>query len=161
MIAITRLLVGGAALALLSGAAPAAAQYYPGYGGGQSLWRLCYGYGPNRQIVVNQCTGAVQARLGGYGGYGYGGGRVLGVSQISPRNDGGITVRGVASSGRGYGYGRQAPDLTWRCRTDIRGAILRGDDQPSPAALWLHCPTTAMIILSTATVATRAALASL
>ena len=123
MIAITKLVVGGAALALLAAAAPAAAQYYPGYGEGNPYGGYGYGYGPNRQMVVNQCTGAVQARLGGYGGYGYGGGRVLGISQISPRNDGGITVRGVASSGRGYGYGGQAPDLTWRCRTDIRGAI--------------------------------------
>jgi len=138
MTAITKLLAGGAAMAALASAAPAAAQYYPGYGYGnpygsnvvgQVLNNVLgggYGYGANSQAVVNQCANAVQARLGGYGAYGYGGGgRVLGISQVSPRNDGGIAVRGVASSGRygGYGYGAQTPDLTFRCRTDFRGFI--------------------------------------
>lgn len=122
MRAITRILAGSAAIAAFAAAAPAAAQYYPGYGYGAGP----YGYAPNREAVVNQCAGAVQARLGGYG-YRYGGGRVLGISSVSPRDDGGITVRGVASSGRyggyGYGYGAQAPDLTWRCRTGFRGEI--------------------------------------
>ena len=137
MTAITKILAGGAAIMALASAAPAAAQYYPGYGygnpyGGNGIGQVLnnvlgggYGYGANSQVVVNQCASAVQARLGGYGGYGYGGGRVLGISQVSPRNDGGIAVRGVASSGRyaGYGYGAQTPDLTFRCRTDYRGFI--------------------------------------
>jgi hypothetical protein len=137
MMAITKILAGGVAFAALASAAPAAAQYYPGYGygnpyGGNVVGQVLnnvlgggYGYGANSQAVVNQCAGAVQARLGGYGGYGYGGGRVLGISQVSPRNDGGIAVRGVATSGRyaGYGYGGQTPDLTFRCRTDYRGFI--------------------------------------
>ena len=137
MTAITKILAGGAAIAALASAAPAAAQYYPGYGygnpyGGNVVGQVLnnvlgggYGYGVNSQVVVNQCVSAFQARLGGYGGYGYGGGRVLGISQVSPRNDGGIAVRGVASSGRygGYGYGAQTPDLTFRCRTDFRGFI--------------------------------------
>lgn len=135
MMAITKFLAGGAAIAALASAAPAAAQYYPGYGYGNPYGGAVggYGYGINSQAVVNQCANAVQARLNGsgygYGGYGYGGGygagRVLGISQVSPRNDGGITVRGVAASGRyaGYGYAPQSPDLTWRCRTDFRGFI--------------------------------------
>lgn len=132
MTAIIRLLAGGAAIAALASAAPAAAQYYPGYGNGYGTpygygngYSSPYGYGANSQVVVNQCAAAVQARLGGYAGYGYGGGRVLGISEVSPRNDGGITVRGVASSGRyaGYGYNAQTPDLTFRCRTDFRGFI--------------------------------------
>ena len=90
----------------------------------------------NQQALITQCAAAVQQRLsgGGYSGYGfnnaygggYGGGRVLGVSRIEPRAGGGLTVRGVASSGRyaGYGYGAQAPvDLTWKCKIDYRGLI--------------------------------------
>jgi hypothetical protein len=74
----------------------------------------------------------VQRRLsGGYGNYGYGnaygGGRVLGISRVEPRSNGGLTVRGVATSGRyagAYGYNGQAPvDLTWRCKTDYRGFV--------------------------------------
>jgi hypothetical protein len=104
-----------------------------GYGGGYG------GYGYGSQAAVSQCTAAVQARLsGGYGGGygyspygyagGYGGGRVLGVSRIEQRSGGGLTVRGVASSGMnagyGYGYGGQSPvDLTWKCKVDYRGFV--------------------------------------
>ena len=128
MMAITKFLAGGAAIVALASAAPAAAQFFPGYGS-PSPYGGGYGYGINSQAVVNQCVNAVQARLSGNGygyGYGYGyGGRVLGISSVSPRNDGGIAVRGVAASGRygGYGDGAQSPDLTFRCRTDFRGFI--------------------------------------
>jgi hypothetical protein len=149
MTAVTKVLAGGVAAAALFGAAPAAAQYYPGYGYpgyGNPVGQVInqgfgggygsYGYGVNSQAVVGQCTNAVQARLsggygGGYGGYatpyGYGGGaRVLGISRVEPRSGGGLTVHGVASTGRygGYGYGNQSQvDLVWRCRTDYRGFI--------------------------------------
>lgn len=157
MKAITKVLAGGAAMAALAGAAPAAAQYYPGYGygypnGGTVLGQVLQsvvgggygygGYGANSQAVVNQCANAVQARLsgGGYGGYGaygyngyaspdgYGGGRVLGISRVQQRSSGGLTVRGVATSGRTGGYtsgftGQQPVDLVWACRTDYRGFI--------------------------------------
>ena len=141
MKAVTKILAGGVAAAALGYAAPAAAQYYPGYGYGygygnggigqvinQVLGRgygYNDGYGYNSQAVVNQCAAAVQQRLnGGYGynGYGYnngyGGGRVLGISRVEPRQGGGMTVRGVATSG---GYGQA--NLTWRCKTDYRGFI--------------------------------------
>ena len=160
MKAFVKVLAGGVAAAALFSAAPAAAQYYPGYPGygnpvGQVLNQVLgggyggYGYGANNQYVVNQCVNAVQARLtgGGYGGYGYngygyngyagpygyngygnGGARVLGISRVEPRSSGGLTVRGVATSGRyaGYGYGNggQAPvDLTFKCKADYRGFI--------------------------------------
>jgi hypothetical protein len=152
MKAITKVLAGGVAIAALASAAPAAAQYYPGYGygyGGNPVGAIINqvlgggygygGYGANSQAVVNQCASAVQARLSGgaygYGsnGYGYGynssaygGGRVLGISRVESRSSGGLTVRGVATSGRygAYGYGAQAPvDLTWKCKTDYRGFI--------------------------------------
>ena len=148
MMAITKFLAGGVAIAAVASAAPAAAQYYPGYGYGyngnvvgQVLNQVIgggygyngYGYnGANSQVAVNQCAAAVQQRLGGgYGGYGYnggyGGGRVLGISRVEPRSNGGLTVRGVATSGRyagAYGYNGQAPvDLTWKCKVDYRGFV--------------------------------------
>ena len=162
MTALTKILAGGVAAVALASAAPASAQYYPGYGNGygsggvigqviNSVIGGCYnnGYGYNRyggnsQYAVNQCVGAVQQRLsagygynngynpyGGYGNYGggYGGGRVLGISEVEPRSNGGITVRGVANSGRtaayGYGYNGQVPvDLTFKCKTDATGYIV-------------------------------------
>ena len=136
MKALSLILAGGLGAAALATAAPAAAQYYPGYGGGiggmiNQAFGGGYGYGVSQQAVVNQCAAAVQQRLnGGYGGYGYtgygyGGGRVLGISRVEPRSDGGIVVRGVATSGRNvaYGYSGQRPDLTWRCKADYRGFI--------------------------------------
>lgn len=118
---------------------------YNGYGN--------YGYGQNSQAVVSQCAAAVQQRIardygyggygggynpyggygqyGGYGAYGQAGGnaRVLGISRIEPRSGGGLTVRGVATSGfnagyGGYGYaGQGQPDITWKCKADYRGRI--------------------------------------
>jgi hypothetical protein len=188
MTAITKFLAGGVAIAALAGAAPAAAQYYggygsspygygyPGYGGGNVVGQVInqvlgggygyngygngYGYNgygngygaANSQAAVSQCVGAVQARLngGGYGnsgGYGYngyaspyggaygggayGGGRVLGISRIEPRSNGGLTVRGVASSGRyagAYGTnGQSQVDTTFKCKTDYRGFVTEVD----------------------------------
>ena len=145
MRAITKFLAGGVAIAALAGAAPAAAQYYPGYGygGGDVIGQVLnqvlgngYGnYGANSQVAVNQCAAAVQSRLsGGYGGYGYNGyantgARVLGISRVEPRSNGELMVRGVANSGRyAYGYNGQGQvDLTWKCRVDYRGFV-RGID---------------------------------
>src|SRR3954462_3505596 len=102
MKAVKIILAGGAAIAALASAAPASAQYYPGYGygyGGNPVSQVInqvfgggYGGGDNQQAAVNQCAAAVQQRLsGGYGSYGYaggynngyayGGGRVLGISR--------------------------------------------------------------------------------
>jgi len=145
MMAITKVLAGGVAIAALASAAPAAAQYYPGYGygygspygGGNVVGQVLNqvlgggygynGYGANSQVAVNQCAAAVQSRLGGnYGGYGYnryGGGRVLGISRVEGRSNGGLTVRGVATSGRYGGYGQGQVDTTWKCKTDYRGFV--------------------------------------
>jgi len=161
MRALTKILAGGAFVTALVSAAPAAAQYYPnpyGYGsGGNVIGQVLnqvlgggvgygnyggYGYGAgNQQAAVSQCAAAVQQRLGGgyaggYGGYGYngynGGGRVLGISRVEPRSGGGVTVRGVASSGAyasyGYGYnggynGQGQADLTFKCKADYRGFV--------------------------------------
>ena len=58
------------------------------------------------------------------------------ISQVLPRPDGGMTVRGVATSGRyGYGYaGAGQPDLTWRCVTDLRGYIREVTLRPAAPA---------------------------
>jgi hypothetical protein len=152
MRAVTKFLAGGLAIAAFAGAAPAVAQYYPGYGypgygygspySGNVMGQVLngvlgngYGYnGANSQVAVNQCAAAVQQRLnGGYGynGYGYNGyantgARVLGISRVEPRSNGELLVRGVANSGHyaGYGYtGQGQVDLTWKCRVDYRGFI--------------------------------------
>ena len=127
MKAVTKILAGGVGLAALAGAAPAAAQYYPGYGypntGGvvgqvvnQVLGGGQYGYGMNHQAAVQRCAAAVEQRItqnynrSGYGGYGgYGGGygaygynpmsaRVLGVTRIEQRSSGRLRIRGIATA---------------------------------------------------------------
>lgn len=137
---LANILVGSAAVAAFASAAPAQAQYYLGAGNGYDNPNGgavgAYGYGANSQLAVNQCSGAVQARLSGgyaYNGYANRGARVLGVSRVEPRANG-VLVRGVATSGR-YGtvaYGAQAPvDLTWQCRVDFRGFVSDVSVQPA------------------------------
>jgi hypothetical protein len=46
---------------------------------------------------------------------------VLSVTRVTPTN-GGVRVRGLASSGR-YGYGYNAADLSFRCDVDYRGYV--------------------------------------
>ena len=141
-----KMLAGAAGFAALGIAAPAAAQYYPGYG-----QRAPYGYNyghnyNNTQVLTSRCTAAVQQRLsyrtarsGGILGALFGAntatqGRVLNVSRVTPsRNT--VRVRGYATSGRqmaynpygagyygAYGYSYQ-PDLTYKCDIDYRGRI--------------------------------------
>ena len=145
---------GGRGLFSGFGGAPAYENYGGGYGGynnyNQSGYNGGYGqpygygygngygnYGANSQVGVNQCAAAVQSRLnGGYGGYGNngygnaGGARVLGISRVEQRSNGGLLVRGVANSGRyaGYGYngynnGQARVDLTWKFKVDYRGFV--------------------------------------
>jgi hypothetical protein len=144
MKAITKILAGGIAIATLASAAPAAAQYYPGYGyGGNVVGQVVNqvlggGYGYNgygyanggSRIAVNQCSAAVQQRIGGYGyGYGYnnggyGGGRVLGINSVEIRSSGGYKVRGVATRGAYGGYGGYGQgNIGFTCRTDYRGML--------------------------------------
>ena len=150
----TKLMTAGAALAA---AAPATAQYYNGYGYsrpyGQSYgYAQNYGYAQpyavNTGVAEQQCSAAVQNRL--YNRSSIGGilgavlgtsstGRVVAVTQVSPRSDGMVRVRGLASSGRyamngygpygvgaygaaGYGYANQA-DLAFRCDVGLNGAV--------------------------------------
>lgn len=138
-----------------------------GYNNGYAQNNPFARYGSAGQYAINQCMGAVQQRLNaGYGGNGYsqgygyngyqqqqyGGARVLGVSDIERRSNGGLSVRGVANSGRnaaygynggyggGYGgsyggYNSQGQvDLTFKCKTDASGYIVDIDiDQATSA----------------------------
>ena len=139
-----KILAGGAGLAAIAAAAPAAAQYY-----GNPYAARPYGYGYGfanpTALAQQQCTTAVQQRL--YNRTSIGGilgavlgtnttGRVVSVTQVVPRSNT-IRVRGLASSGRmaynGYGpYGVGAygalgyayqPDLSFSCTVDYRGYV--------------------------------------
>lgn len=152
-----KLLVATAALAA---AAPAAAQYYGNgyYGNGYSQYSNgygqygnrynAYGYGANTNVAASQCTAAVQNRL--YNRSSIGGilgaflgtntrGQVLSITQVNPRSNGMVRVRGLATSGRyasngygpygvgaygasGYGYASSA-DLSFRCDVGPNGAV--------------------------------------
>ena len=141
----TKLFAGGAGLAAIAAAAPAAAQYYP-YNYNQNGYGR-YGYN-NAAVAQQRCTAAVQSRLynrssiGGILGAILGAnttGRVVAVTQVNPKRNGNVTVRGLASSGRyaynsygpygvgaygslGYNY-NQAADLSFKCNVDYRGYI--------------------------------------
>jgi hypothetical protein len=115
-----------------------------------------YGYQQvSQRGLVQQCAVATEQRLSGqyrgqgYGayngngyqqGYGYqnqGGARVLGITSVERRGNGGLSVRGVATSGaygqqaygqpgyrnqQGYGANGQA-DLSFNCKVNARGQI--------------------------------------
>ena len=156
----TKLLAGAAGLAAFAATAPANAQYYgnPGYsygapyGNAYGAYGNAYGYGMNTNAAAQQCTAAVQQRLynrtsiGGILGAVLGAnttGQVLSITQVAPRNDGMIRVRGLASSGRhaynnygpygvgaygALGYGaNNAADLSFRCDVAPNGQIYNVD----------------------------------
>ena len=141
----------GTGAAAIAAAGPAAAQYYSYPYGNYSYSQYGaqpYAYGMNSIAAASQCTAAVQSRLynrtsiGGILGIFLGAnttGRVVAVSQVSPRNNGSVRVRGLASSGRyasngygpygvgaygalGYGY-NNAADLSFRCDVAPNGAV--------------------------------------
>ena len=146
MFGVKKILVAGAGVAALAGAAtPAAAQYYYSQPRYASPYGNAYGYGYNNastQAAAQRCSAAVQQRLStrtgvaGILGAVFGartvGGRVLQVTQVNP-NRSSIRVRGLASSGTNmgaYGYGAYGaygmayqPDLSFKCDVDYRGYI--------------------------------------
>jgi hypothetical protein len=154
----TKLLVGAAGLAAFADTTPVTAQYYSNpynYGNQYNQYNRGYGYvAPmvNTNAAAQQCSAAVQNRLynrnsiGGILGAVLGAsttGRVVGVTQVKPRNNGMVRVRGLASSGRmaynGYGpygvgaygalgYGaNNAADLNFRCDVDFNGYVRNVD----------------------------------
>jgi hypothetical protein len=116
-----------------------------------------YGYQQvSQRGLVQQCAIATEQRLSGqYRGQGYGayngngyqqgygqpgygyqnqsGARVLGITSVERRSNGGLSVRGVATSGaygqQAYGYGQQGygvngqADLSFNCKVNARGQI--------------------------------------
>jgi opacity protein-like surface antigen len=127
-----------------------------------------YGYGQvDERAVVGMCAAAAEQRINsnyrGQPGYGYNNGyasngyqqgyangyngqnaRVLGITNVERRNSGSLKVTGVASSGRGYGYGNQSSnnqgynngyngqraypanqsaDLRFTCKVNSRGQV--------------------------------------
>ena len=140
----TKMFAGGAGLAAIAAAAPAAAQYYP-YNYSQYGYSQ-YGYN-NTAMASERCTAAVQSRLYNRSSIGeilgaiLGSnttGRVVAVTQVNPRRSG-VTVRGLASSGR-YAYNSYGPygvgaygalgyntansaDLSFKCNVDYRGYV--------------------------------------
>jgi len=127
-----------------------------------------YGYGQvNERAAVSMCAAAAEQRIGagyrGQPGYGYNNGyanngyqqgyangqngqgaRVLGITNVERRRNGGLKVSGVASSGRGFGYdnqgynnqgynygnngqrayaANQSADLRFTCRVSTRGQV--------------------------------------
>lgn len=132
-----------------------------GYGG--------YGYDPQRErYLVEQCARATEMRIqrnygaAGYNQYGYGGGygayggynqgynqgysqaRIVNITRIERRSNGGVKIFGLATSGRGYasngyggygGYGGQygggygynanaGADLSFDCTIGYNGRIV-------------------------------------
>ena len=133
----------GGSFAALAAATPATAQYYGGQYYGSQYGN--YGYNSNVTAVAAQrCQAAVQNRLsyrtntGGIIGALLGtstSGRVLGVTQVTPRRTT-VRVRGLASTGRmaynQYGMGyygalgsnyAMQPDLSFSCDVDYRGYV--------------------------------------
>ena len=102
MKALTKFLVGGAGLAVLAAAAPAAAQYYPGYpGGGYGYPGGGSGY-PGGGNVVNDILGSI------LGGRGYANNERYAVEQCVRAVEHRINTRGFDNEGgryRQYGYG--------------------------------------------------------
>ena len=150
----TKMMAGGIGLAAIAAAAPAAAQYYPYGYTNPYAYSNPYGtygvYGASSATATQQCTAAVQSRLYNRTSLGAilgsliglptnSSGRVVGVTQITPRSSGGVTIRGLASSGRmaynsygpygvgaygslAYGYAQPA-DLSFKCSVDAAGYV--------------------------------------
>jgi hypothetical protein len=148
---ITKILTGAAGIAALAAAAPASAQYYPGYSYPAYSYPNYsypnYSYRVNPNVAASQCSAAVQGRLydrnslgailGSLIGVSTGSGRVVAITSTSPTRSG-TRVRGLATSGRyaynnygpygvgaygALGYGYNAADLQFRCDVDRRGYV--------------------------------------
>ena len=157
MIISSKLLAGAAGLAAIGTAAPAVAQYYANPYSYSNQYANPYSHGRaygavNTNVAAQQCSAAVQQRLynrqsiGGILGAVLGAnttGRVLSITQVNPRSNGTVRIRGLASSGRmaynGYGpygvgaYGAlgyntaNSADLSFRCDVDMRGYVRNVD----------------------------------
>ena len=134
------IIVLGTGVAAIAASTPASAQYYSGDGYSRP-------YAMNTSAASRLCTAEVQDRLYNHTSGGIIGaligqrsnGQVLSVTQVNPRGDGSVRVRGLAASGRyatndygrygegaygalGYSYSRAA-DLSFRCDVAPNGAV--------------------------------------
>jgi len=144
-----KIVAGSVGVAALASAAPAAAQYYGYSPYNNAPYGNAYGYHSNMaNMATQQCTSAVQQRLsyrtgttgilGAILGAGPSYGRVLNVTDVSPRRNG-LRVSGLATSGRAYasspyGYGAYGatgynyqPDLRFSCTVDMNGYVRNVD----------------------------------
>lgn len=104
----TKLLLATAAMAAMTLATPASAQWYP----------RGYGYTINPNAAVDRCANSVERRLGYRRGA-----RVLDITQVRPRGSH-LRVRGIASEGTRYHYGRAyRSNVRFTCDIDSRGYI--------------------------------------
>ena len=147
------LLAGGAGLAALAAASPAAAQWgysnpyayanpygYSGYGYNS------YGYNAaSTNMAAQRCSAAVQQRLQTrqgiptiiaslLGAPTVNNARIVSITQVTPRSNS-VRVRGLASSGRYAGYSPYGvgaygglgyayqPDISFSCSVDYRGYV--------------------------------------
>jgi hypothetical protein len=140
------MLAGGAAVAALGLAAPAAAQWGNPYAH-QNQWGHAWGHHHQQaymsQVAAQQCSAAVQHRLNSrvgletilarVVGVPTAQARVLNVTQVRPLRTT-VRVQGLASSGRTahnpWGAGAWGavgmayqPDLSFRCDVDYRGHV--------------------------------------
>jgi hypothetical protein len=160
MTAFKTVLAGGVAAAALISAAPAAAQYYPGYGYGNNGGVIGQvinqvlggggGYGVNSQAAIDRCAAAVTQRInrdygyrsgaynpyggyGGYNGYAAGNARVVGITSVERRSSNGLRVRGVATANAYAGYGGYGGGYSGY------GGYGGGYAQQAPAELTFKC----------------------
>lgn len=91
-------------------ASPVSAQWHPS--------AYSYGYGISREAAVNRCANSVERRLGYRRDA-----RVLDITQVRPYRSH-LRVRGVASAGTEYRYGRPyRANLWFTCDIDRRGHV--------------------------------------
>ena len=105
-----RILTATAAIAAMALGSPASAQWQPrSYG---------YGHRLSTDAAIGRCANSVERRLGYRRGA-----RVLDITQVRPRGSH-LRVRGVASEGSHYRYGRAYRSNVWfTCDIDTRGRI--------------------------------------
>ena len=148
MLACSKFLTGVTGLALAAAAtSPAVAQPYPPYGYPSGPVDSTYGvYGAGAdQFAVDRCSRAAVARTSrtsytyarnngyGYGERGAGIPRVVAISRVERRYNGGLKVFGLMDSGMGSNraYGgpntSQIADLVFDCRVDYRGNVTKVD----------------------------------
>ena len=161
MKAVTKILAGGVALAALASAAPAAAQYYPGYGNqnggnvvGQVLNQVlggnqygygnqqyAYGNGVNSQAAVQRCAAAVEQRINrDYNRSAYGGGYAQTAMAVTT-DTAGITA--VTPS-------RRAPRASSALQASSAGRTTACESAESPRPMLMPAATAPLMVVAMA-----------